>query len=416
MRGSAISIFPFAYNPISKKLRVYTKLIIEISFVGTNLENSISRVSDEKNNYFEPIFKNHFLNYDNQNNYKSASAVSENGRMLIIAYDSFIDEMQPFVDHKNCIGLPTQMVKISTVGSTFDTVYNYIKNNYNSDHNLTFVLLVGDDTQIPTKMVNSGGSDPSYSLMDGDNYPDIIVGRFSAETEAQVITMVNRSITYEKMVDQPWFHNGIGIGSAEKLSNNNEYDYQHLRIIRNQLLSGLYSDVSELYDGSQGGLDASGNPTGSMVSNVINNGASVINFTGHGSENSWGTSGFSISNINSLTNDNKLPFIFSAACKNGFFTNHLCFAESWLRAQNSSTGNPTGAIAFYGSSNEVTAPSSAETQDQFNTILVSNSYSSFGALCYNACINMMSIYGAGIASVGTKTFLNLNILEIHQLI
>lgn len=126
VRGSAISIFPFAYNPVSKKLRVYTKLIIEISFEGTNLVNSNSNVSAQKNRTFEQIYKNQFINYDNQTNLKSTSEVDENGRMLIIAYDSFVEEMQPFVDHKNCIGLPTQIVKISTVGSTFDQVYNYI--------------------------------------------------------------------------------------------------------------------------------------------------------------------------------------------------------------------------------------------------------------------------------------------------
>ena len=253
-------------------------MIFEFSFEGTNLVNSNSNVSPKKNRYFEPIYNNLFLNYDNVTNLKSTSDIDENGRMLIIAYD----EMQPFIDHKNCIGLPTQIVKISTIGSTFEQVYNYIKSNYNIDYNLTFVLLVGDDAQIPTKMLTYGASDPSYSLMDGDNYPDLFVGRFSAETEAQVTTMVNRSIAYEKMIDQPWFHNGIGIASTLGPGHNSEYDWSHIRNIRTSLLGFNYTNISELYDGSQGGADASGNPTASMVSSAINSGVSIINYACHG--------------------------------------------------------------------------------------------------------------------------------------
>jgi len=267
------------------------------------------------------------------------------------------------------------------------------------------VLLVGDDAQIPTKMLSYGASDASYSLMDGDNRPELIVGRFSAETESQVTTMVTRSIAYEKMNDQPWFHNGIGIASTLSPGDDGESDWSHLRNIRTSLLGYNYSSISELYEGSQGGADASGDPTASMVSAAVNSGVSIINYTGHGLPNSWGTTGFDISNVNSLTNDNKLPFIFSTACDVGGFTNHLCFAESWLRAKNSSTGNPTGAIAFYGASDIQTSYPPMEAQDKFNSLLVSNSYMSFGALCYNASCQMMDVYG----NDGVANFLTWNI-------
>jgi hypothetical protein len=367
--------------------------------------NSSSKVSVKKNRYFEQIYKNQFINYDNQTNLKSTNVVDEHGRMLIIAYDSFMDEMQPFVDHKNCIGLPTQIVPISSIGSTFDQVYNYIKSIFNTDTTLTFVLLVGDDAQIPTKMLTYGASDASYSVLtNGNNRPDIIVGRFSAETEAQVTTMVNRSIAYEKMIDQPWFHNGIGIASTMSPGDDGESDWLHLRNIRTSLLGYNYTNISELYDGSQGVPDESGNPTASMVSSAVNSGVSIINYTGHGGSDSWGTTGFNISDVNSLTNDNKLPFIFSTACSVGNFTNHFCFAESWLRAKNSSTGNPTGAIAFYGASSTQDAYSPMEAQDKFNSLLVSNSYMSFGALCYNASCRMMDVYGNnGVCSFLTWT-------------
>ena len=406
VRGSTISIYPFAYNPITQIVRIYTKLVIEVSFDGTNNKNVLTRSTETENQYFESIYRNHFINHNSQfasivansSSVMSNRSVSDNGKMLIITHDNFYNDILNYAAHKNSIGIPTQVVKMSTIGSTSTHIYNYIQNSYNSDNTLTFVLLVGDHAQVPSMMANSSigssGSDPSYSLIVGnDNYPDIIVGRFSAETNTQLATMINRSIQYDNMSAQSWFHKGIGIASTQGPGDNNEYDYQHIRNIRNILLNYHYTSVDELYEGSQGGQDASGNPTAAMVSSSINSGASIINYAGHGDHDRWVTSTFLNANVNALTNDNKLPFVFSVACQVGNFTGHTCFAETWLRATNSSSGNPTGAIAFYGSSQNQSWDPPMKAQDEFNLLLSSNSNTTFGALCYNASLAMISSYG-----------------------
>ena len=411
-RGVAINIYPFAYNPKKKTLRIFTKLEIEISFSGSNLKNSTQGSMGSNNTYFEPILKNHFLNYEAESNLESTRTVEETGRMLIICDNDFIDEMQQFVNHKINRGLSTEIVSMDDVGTTANDVANYIQNEYDDDNSLTFVLLIGDNAQVPTLTVSGGGSDPSFSLVSGDdNYPDIIIGRFSAENESQVETMVTRSIFYENMTEQNWFHAGIGIASDDGSGNgdDNEYDWEHLRNIRTDLLNYHYITISELYDGSQGGEDASGNPTASMVSDLVNNGVSIINYTGHGSTTSWTTSGFSNTNVSSLTNDDMLPFIFSVACVNGNFTNNTCFAESWLRATNSSTSKPTGAIGFYASSINQDWSPPMEAQDEFNNLLIIEDYITFGALCYNGSCSMMDEYGAGNGQSGANMFLTWHI-------
>ncbi|MDR1729862.1 MAG: C25 family cysteine peptidase [Prevotellaceae bacterium] len=396
-RGNTVSIYPFAYNPVTQTLRIYTKLTIEISFEGANNKNALARISEEKNQYFEPIFRNHFINYDAQSNANSAgntrNGITDNGKMLIITHDSFYNDILGYATHKNNTGIPTQVVKMSNIGTTSTQIHNYIKNSYNNDNTLTFVLLAGDHAQVPSMLVNSAGSDPSYSLIVGnDNYPDIIVGRFSAETNAHLATMISRSIAYDNMTEQSWFHKGIGIASAEGPGHNNEYDYQHARNIRTKLLNYHYTGVDELYEGSQGGQDVSGNPFAAMVSAAVNNGASIISYTGHGDYDRWVTSNFTNSNVSALTNNNKLPFVFSVACQNGNFTGYTCFAETWLRSNNS-TGNPIGAVAFYGSSvNQAWTPP-MYAQDDFISLLTSNSNTTFGALCYNACLGMISSFG-----------------------
>lgn len=401
-RGIKINIFPFRYNPLSGSLEVYSKIVIEFKYIGQNWSNSYENNRCERNRFFEPILQNHFLNYAQQSNIQRA--VAEDGKMLVIAYDDFIDEMQPFVMHKNSTGLTTELVSMDSVGTTATDVYNFIKAYYNRDNSLTFVLLVGDNAQIPTFMVSGGASDPSYSLVSGsDNYPDLIIGRFSAETEKQVITMVQRSINYNK--EDPTFHNAIGIASSDGVGDDGEYDWEHLRKIRTDLLNWHYIHVDEFYDGSQGGYDAANNPTAEMVSSSINNGVSLINYIGHGNGNNWRTSGFTISDVNALTNDNKLPFIFSVACNVGNFTDTTCFCESWLRAENALTGNPTGAIGIYGSSISQSWESPMEAQDEFNRLLTTEQYATFGALCYNGSISMIDKYG----SDGETMFLTWNI-------
>jgi hypothetical protein len=72
----------------------------------------------------------------------------------------------------------------------------------------------------------------------------------------------------------------------------------------------------------------------STVASAVNAGVSLINYTGHGSETAFVTSGYSITNVNSSTNENMLPFIFSVACVNGAFHSGTSFSEAWLRKVN----------------------------------------------------------------------------------
>jgi len=243
-------------------------------------------------------------------------------------------------------------------------------------------------------------SDVNYSYIVGnDHYPDLFVGRFSAETEAQVITQVTRTLDYEinPITDTDWFTKAIGIASSQGTGDDNEYDYEHIRNIGNKLISFTYDYAYEFFDGSQGGNDAAGNPSSSMVAEGINSGATIINYTGHGSTTSWSTSGFSSNNVNNLTNNGKLPFVIAVACVNGNFVNSTCFAEAWLRAENNS--EPAGAIATFMSTINQSWDPPMRGQDEMNDILTEaysdNIKRTFGGITMNGCMNMNDVYGSG---------------------
>jgi hypothetical protein len=398
-RGQTIVVNPFEYNPISRTLRVYTDITVRVFQAGSSLYNAISRDNFPAriNHDFAQLYANHFLNLP-ETDY---TPVYDYGRMLVISHGPFMQAMQPFVDWKNRMGIQTEMVDVATIGNTATAIKNYISNYY-STNGVTFVLLVGDGPQIPT---NTGGnlggpSDNAYGYLVGnDHYPDVFIGRFSAETVNHVNTMVQRTLEYEQSPStlNDWFSKGVGIASDQGPGDDNEYDYQHIRNIRTKLMGFTYTEVAELYDGSQGGEDQSGNPTPAMVATEVNAGSSIINYCGHGSQTSWGTSGFSNSDVNQLDNNHMWPFILSVACVNGDFVSGTCFAEAWLRASN--VDGPTGAVATVMSTINQSWDPPMDGQDEMDDLLVgtypANIKRTFGGLTMNGCCQMNDDYGSG---------------------
>lgn len=399
-RGQTVIAYPFQYNPITKVLRVYTDITLKLKVVNNNGYNIFNRnqVPTHIDQDFSQAYNRVFLNNASNNDY---TPLPDYGRMLIISHANYLAAMQPFVDWKNSMGIRTEMVDIAAVGTTSAAIKTYVENYYNSN-GLTFLLLVGDGPQVPTNTTgNLGGpSDVAYGYLVGnDHYPDVFVGRFSAENVEHVNTMVQRTLEYEKepLTSTSWCDKGIGIGSDQGPGDDGEMDFEHMRNIRTDLVGYTYSTVAELYDGSQGGEDQPGNPTPAMVSAEVNAGRSIINYVGHGSDNSWGTTGFSNNNVNTLTNNHMWPFIFSVACVNGNFVSGTCFAEAWLRAKNAD--GPTGAVATLMSTINQSWNPPMDGQDEMDDILVetypTNIKHTFGGISMNGCMKMNETYGAG---------------------
>jgi len=385
-RGLVVKIYPFQYNPVRKILRFYTDITVDVYPNGVDNYNCIYREILPKtvNIDFKQIYEHHFINFNNDR----YDPVGEQGNLLVITYDNFWDTMVPFVQWKNMKGIPTEMVKVSTIGNA-NAIKSYIANYYNTN-SLTFVLLVGDAAQIPTLYAGGYASDPSYSyIVGGDHYPDLFVGRFSAENIAQLETQVERSIEYEKypQTGVEWYHKGTGIASTEGPGDDGEYDHEHMNNIRDKLLAYTYTEVGQFY-----GYSASAND----VTNALNEGRGIANYCGHGSTTSWGTTGFSNNHINALVNDNMLPFITSVACVNGNFVSTTCFAEAWMRATHDE--EPTGSIANFMSAKYQSWSPPMDAQDEFVDMLVEsyedNKKTTFGALCFNGCMHMNDEYGS----------------------
>ena len=343
VRGQSIVFYPIQYNSVQKVLRVYNNIEVEVYAAGLGQINVFNRTSNEPvySKEFLNIYNNHFINYSNDTRF---DYLVDHGNMLVISYGSFMETVQPLVDWKNRKGIPTEMVNISDIGSSSSAVESYVENYYN-DNGLTFLLLVGDIAQMPSPSVSGSSSDMSYGCISGsDFYAEVIVGRFSGSTPTQIATQVERSIEYERypQAGVEWYDNALGIASNQGPGFGGYTDDQFNEFMWDTVLSDFtYDSYEGIYDGS-GGTDSQG-------INAINDGVSLINYTGHGSISSWGNgASLSSSQVNALTNNNLLPFVITVGCNVGEFqSTNECFCESWLRATNG--GEPAGAISHFGS-------------------------------------------------------------------
>ena len=385
--GVTVNAFPFDYNPVQQKLKLYHSLTVRVGFNTPYVAQQARKNCIE----FEDVYQNFFLNYE-RNRY---TTIVESGELLIITPAQFVEALQPYVSWKIRNGYPTTLVTLEEVGNSNTAVKSYITNFYN-EHNLAFVLIVGDGNLFPYFTKDGEVSDNFYTeIVGNDEVPDIILGKISAENATHVTTQVNKFIQYEANPEQTsHFSTFLGIASAEGPGEDDEYDYEHIRNIDNKLQAFTYTSGYELFDGNQGGLDANGNPSAADVSAAVNAGVGVISYCGHGNVTLWGTTYFSNSEISSLTNYNKLPFIISTACLNGSYVGETCFAEAWLRA--TKNGQPTGAVSTVMSTMSQPWRPPMVGQDEMIRLLTGAENTpvkrTFGGIVFNGLAKMHEIY------------------------
>ncbi|MFM9056900.1 MAG: C25 family cysteine peptidase, partial [Bacteroidota bacterium] len=374
LRGQSISVRPFRYNPVRQELEVTKRIVVEVYPEDSALPgiNEINRATAEPvlTSDFLSVYERRFINLP----WLQYQPSPENSRMLVICHDSWVPLMQPFVNWKRQRGMEVELVDVTSVGSTASGISQFIASRYQSD-SISFVLLVGDAAYCPTPTPNGSAADPTYGFVVGsDAYAEVFIGRFSAESDADVITQVQRSIAYERdaIPTDASFGRGVVIGSDQGPGDDNEMDWEHAVNMRSDLLAFTYTDVAELYDGTHPSTtDAPGDPGPADLFNLFQQGIGVMTYTGHGSTTSCSTTAWSNRAVQNMTTTRRLPFIWSVACVNGDFASPgsgPCFAETFLRAQ--VNGQPTGAVATLMSSINQSWNPPMDGQDEMVDLLV----------------------------------------------
>jgi gingipain R len=405
-RGVTIIVNPYQYNPVTKTLRVYKNIQAQLA---TDLdETGINEIElrAENSATFAEVYKNMYLNTNSA--LGRYTPQEEEGEMLIISANSYMDEIEPFAIWKTQKGIKTTLVSKSDIGTSDTDIKEYIEDFYDDNPDLVFVMLVGDHGQVPCHTYGTTGweelwSDSYYGQMTGDYYPELFVGRFSG-TGSEIETMVERTLEYEKTpADGDWMTRAIGLASNEGdgYGDDGEPDWEHARNNREKLLDYGYTVVHEFYDGSHGGEDANGNPSPTIINPVVDEGIGLFNYTGHGDDLICVTGNYSNTEINNAENNGKYPFVISVACNNGTFTSGTCISEVWLRAKEA--GSPTGAIAACGSTILMAWAAPMQTQDEMTDIIAEtyagNRKATLGGIFYNGQMSMLEDYGGSSTAV-----------------
>ncbi|MBC61554.1 MAG: hypothetical protein CMP11_03775 [Zetaproteobacteria bacterium] len=395
-RGQTLNIYPSQYNPVRKILRVYKQLTVEVKAFEDGMKNTgmKKKRKNKKKKIFKKIYKKIFDNYETKKT-RSSNDPSEKKHLLIISHDDFYNDIKRLARWKREKGIFTTEFKVSEIGSTYESIKQFLIDNY-EENDWTHLLLVGDMMHIPSRYKNGASSDPSYGYLVGDDhYPELIVGRFSVESKEDLKSQIDKTISYEKynLPISNWLHHASGIASeeGEHEGDKKEADWTHLDKIRDLLLANNYTHVDRIYQ-TEGAVRED-------ITFAVNQGRGLINYTGHGTETNWTTTGFNVQDIQSLSNKYMWPFIFVVACKNGAFEKDgLTFAEAWLRAVSDDVAeDPTGAIAVVASSIDQDWAAPMKAQDEFNFMLSENDGSEeekiLGNLFQMSVLKMIESYG-----------------------
>jgi hypothetical protein len=396
LRGVTMQFNPIQYNPVSKELKICTRLVVDI----INDENSKPENPLVRNTPFKGISKDYndvyltlFANYGEKG--LRYNFIPEPGRLLIIYAQNYENEVNTFYNWKISKGIPTIKAKYPTeTGTGAAAIKTYIQNLYNSTEGITYIILVGESSEIPYLLgqYESAPSDPCYVKLAGnDAYPDAFIGRISPKSAANLAYIFEKIRKYE---DEPftgsdagWYLKGMGVASDEGTPT----DWQRANLLRTMFLQNMhFTSVDQVYD--PGALS-------STVTTNLNEGRSIINYIGHGSGTSWGTTSFSSSLINALSNGYKNPFVFDVACLNGNFTLAECMEEAWLRAGDLT--NPKGAIAVYGSTTNASWVPPCDMQYHAMELLTTRQKMTVGGVCFSGLMHGMDING-GSTGEGLK--------------
>jgi hypothetical protein len=388
LRGQTIQFNPMQYNPAEGKLRICKRIVVEaLNDPNAQAVNPFIRNHPliNVNREFDGVYKSLFLNYGiGEYDY---TPIEETGRLLIIYPTAFASNITPFYDWKVQRGLETLLAEYPTqTGTGAAAIKTYIQNLYDSPEGLTFIILVGEANQIPTLYGQYEGapSDPCFVKLAGnDAYPDAFISRISPTSATNLDYVLWKLIKYEKFPDigpeAVWYLKGTGVASDQ----GSPPDWQRAEWLRDMLMNNMYfTEVDQIYDPGA---------TASEVTTALNDGRSVLNYIGHGSGTSWGTTGFGNSHIYQLSNGYKNPFIIDVACVNGDFTMNECMEEAWIRAGD--TNNPKGAIAAYGASTNASWVPPCDMQNEGMLLLTTRQKQTVGGVCFNGLMHAMDLWG-----------------------
>ncbi|MFC1636580.1 C25 family cysteine peptidase, partial [Planctomycetota bacterium] len=436
----ALEFRPFQYDPMTGEVSMVTELEFELSFVERTPAAEPYSESDE-------IAGSELVSVASEADY------------LIITADEFYDEILPLAQWKHRKGYKTHVARMSEVGTTDIDIKTFLQNAYDADPDKPeYVLLVGDHENVPSYTIvghpfyGSGHvwhSDYDYALLAGtDLLADVAIGRLPGDTTGQIETMVKKTLDYERSPHGGYWYDDVLIAGQFQDSNDfnliadrwfmedqhrasdflgGDYDFwsdpdpynKGFNIHTNRVWDSSINNALRYRIENYPGRITPPDPIPDAwkfklddpISETINDGVSFVLHRDHGSTSGWAAPGFHTNDVNSLTNDDELPIVFSLNCETGHFDDGDYFGEAWLRNTNGGAVALTGAmrVSYSGPNDALHVGIFDAMWDDYDTSWESVNYEHgwrFGDLMNYAKDRVFSGYGydASIALVTAQMF------------
>ncbi len=405
MRGhwlAMVEVYPVSYNPYVSKISYIHEAIVHLTF---NPGNKAETISEKR---YSPTFDRWFaanvINYQHQDTKGISTAKYAEG-ILVIAGDSYVDDagLLNYLDARRAEGHFVSMVPMSTVGSSANDVRSYVISQYQSwaEPALSHVLIVGDTDDVPVHTGNGGGTsqvtDLYYASIDPGTYasdllaPDLFVSRISVNDLTELSTYVSRADNYiyaDFPNDTDWMTKFSFIASCD---NNDITEGTHNYVISNYTsplgYTGTYPNDPQM--GGDQLYCAQGGSGVSTIQTALSDGRLVVNFSGHGGENTWADPSFGQSDLSGVQSVDASPFVISNACLTGSFaySSGDCWGEMWL-------GYTYGAIIFWGASNSSYWDEDDILEKNLWDGVFQNNITRFSNITRNAKLETLAHYGA----------------------
>lgn len=329
-RVASLVTYPIQVNPARHEVRVYSNVDVRLSYNNNDHTNELAAWPTRLSENFLPYYRE-FLDW-------SDSELDEyevyRGAVQVVVQDTTMTELRPWIEWKRQKGWDLDFLTPSDApGWSATAIRNELINRYqNSDPKFDFIVIIGDGSgtiMVPPSgfpvVYGSGHGDDDYACIAGtDDLADVAVGRISVESNTQLLAYKNKVMTYEKtpyMADTTWYHRGL-VAAGSPSSGLSTILVG--RYARHLMLDLGYTQVDTAwYNDGQGDVN-------SRDITHLNQGVSFFNYRG------WLGTGIGPSEISSLNNSFKLPFVVDITCGTGNWYQGTGHNEAWMRA-----GTPT---------------------------------------------------------------------------
>jgi hypothetical protein len=339
VRIGRLVVAPVRYNPVTNQITVYNNIKVKVSFENADVAKTEEMESAKASPFFEVAYDKLVNHRSDPDDYPEHPDLTNYPiKYLVVSDPMFEETLAPFIEWKTQQGFTMEVAYTDEIGESYDEVQTWVHDQYNnSDVTPSFLLLVGDIDQIPMEMGSSSGkyTDLYYGSVDGDMFPEMYYGRFSAQTVDQLQAMVDKTLYYEKyeFEDPSYLDRVTLIAGADGTWNPNvgqptvEYGTENYFNEANG-----YSTVNDYLTSYNGCYE------------TVDEGVGFINYTAHCNQGSWGDPNLTISDVYEFENENMYPLAVGNCClAHDIGYSSECIGEAWMRKANG------GAVAYLGS-------------------------------------------------------------------